>query len=481
MAEVDALHTLTLGDVLREHARSYPEHIAVVCGDERFAYPGLHARVRRLTSALAALGVGNGERVLWLGQNCHRFLETLIATASLGAICCPVNWRNSADEMAFVIDDAAPVVIIWQDEEIGDRIRMARQQVAHQARWVQHDNGEYEALIAPANAIDGESPVDPDVPVLMLYTAAFAGEPSGALLSQTAMLWQSLVWGATHDFTDQTVYLASEPMFHVAGVMNLIGTFHRGGTNVFTRRVNAEQLCRLVETERCTTAYFVDTTIDKIVELNRDGRFDLKSLRSPPRTPDWDAMVTLGTSAWDREMGGYGQTETMGMVTYHCLGSRPLPGVQARIVDEHGVDVRPGEIGELVTRGPTMMHGYYERAELNGRRRRDDWHHTNDVARRADDGSLAWLGSMDRLIKSGSENVYPAEVEACIEHHPAVTACRVVGTPDAQWGERVEASVVLVDGARATEQDIIGHCRQHLAGYKCPRTVRFVDELSERS
>jgi long-chain acyl-CoA synthetase len=311
----------------------------------------------------------------------------------------------------------------------------------------------------------------------MLYTAAFDGTPNGALLSQTAMLWQSLTWGAMHDFTYSTVYLASEPMFHVAGLMNLIGTFHRGGTNVFVRRVNAEELCRLIETERCTTAYFVDKTINEIVELNKAGTYDLTSLRSPPRNPEWDAMVTLGASPWDQRPSGYGQTETMGMLTYHALSSRPLPGTQARVVGGDGTDLPPGETGELVARGPTPMNGYFERPDLTMSRQRDGWHRTNDLARREHSGSITWLGSMDRLIKSGSENVYPAEVEACIKAHPAVADCEVVGLPDEAWGQVVTARVVLRVANGVTPDELLGHCRSRLATYKQPLRLELVERL----
>jgi long-chain acyl-CoA synthetase len=262
-------------------------------------------------------------------------------------------------------------------------------------------------------------------------------------------------------------------MFHVAGLMNLIGTFHRGGTNVFARRVNAEQLCLLIERERCTTAYFVDKTIDEIVELNKDGTYNLESLRSPPRTSEWDAMVTLGTSTWDTEPGGYGQTETMGMLTYHALGNRPLPGIQVRVVDDTGDELPPGQAGELEARGATPMNGYFARPELTARRQRDNWHHTNDLARREANGSITWLGSMDRLIKSGSENVYPSEVEACIRTHPAVIDCRVEGIPDEQWGQLVKAIVVTAPGVAVTTAEIATHCRDHLASYKVPRIVEF--------
>jgi acyl-CoA synthetase (AMP-forming)/AMP-acid ligase II len=483
MADVDAIHALTLSDVLREQRRSYPDRTAVVCGAHRLTYPELDDRVNRLANALADFGVTEGERVLWLAQNCHRFLETLLATARLGAICCPVNWRNSADEMAFVIDDARPKVVIWQHEEIGERVEAARTRARTGIIWVQHDAADersYEGLVGAAQGGDPDVVVDPAASALMLYTAAFEDTPNGALLSQAAMLWQSLVWTATHNFTHETVYLASEPMFHVAGLMNLIGTLHRGGTNVFARRVDAEEICHLIQAEHCTTAYFVDKTINEIVELNKNGKYDLQSLRSPPRNPDWDAMVTIGKSPWDQMMGGYGQTEAMGMLTYHALGSRPPPGVQARIVDDEGIERSPGDAGELVSRGPTMMNGYYERPDLDARRQRDCWHHTNDLARREEDGSLVWLGSMDRLIKSGGENIYPAEVEACIKTHPAVEDCKVVGVPDPRFGQIVKALVVLRAGTPATADELIGHCQGRIASYKKPSEVEFVRDTTRR-
>ena len=181
MEGIDTIHSFTLGDLLREQRRSYADRTAVVCGAHRFTYPELDDRVNRLATGLADLGVVDGERVLWLGQNCHRFFETLLATAKLGAICCPANWRLSGDEMTFVIDDSKPKVVIWQEEEIGERVRAAREKATHEARWVQHDNGEYEALIAAGSPTDPAVPVDPATSALMLYTAAFDGMPNGAL------------------------------------------------------------------------------------------------------------------------------------------------------------------------------------------------------------------------------------------------------------------------------------------------------------
>ncbi len=192
---MDALHALALGDVLREQRRSNPTKLAAVCGEHRLAYPALDERVNRLAQVARAEGVGEGDHLLFLGQNCHRLLEGLLAAAKLGAVFCPVNWRQSAEELAFVLRDSAPKLVLWQEREIGAGVAAARDAAAS-ACWVQHDAaGEdgYEGRLAAAKPEDPGRDVDPDRPLLQLYTGAFGGTPNGARLSHTALILQSLV------------------------------------------------------------------------------------------------------------------------------------------------------------------------------------------------------------------------------------------------------------------------------------------------
>jgi long-chain acyl-CoA synthetase len=266
--------------------------------------------------------------------------------------------------------------------------------------------------------------------------------------------------------------------------MSTFATFVAGGTNVFTPRVDAEELCRLIDAERCTGAFLVGPTIKQILQVNADGRYDLSSLRAAAGKPEWTAMITVDRSPWARHPGGYGQTEVTGMLTFNTLGEptlgshgRAAPGVQVRIVDPDDLDVPDGETGEIVARGPTVMNGYWNRPEETAARRRGGWHHTNDLGRREADGSLTFVGPKTRLIKSAAENVYPAEVEGAIASHPAVAQCAVIGVPDRQWTQSVKAIVVLHDGATVTAEEIVEHVRSRIASYKKPRTVEFVTEL----
>jgi long-chain acyl-CoA synthetase len=193
-------------------------------------------------------------------------------------------------------------------------------------------------------------------------------------------------------------------------------------------------------------------------------------------------MVTVDDSPWGLKPFGYGQTETLGYATYSLLAGsgamgRSSPVVLARIVDEAGLEVDDGEVGEIAVRGPTVTPGYWNRPELTIQRQGQGWHRTTDLGRREADGSISFIGPKGQLIKSAAENIYPAEVEACIRKHPAVKDVGVIGVPDPVWVQHVKAIVVLKPDAAATEADIVEHCRSLIASYKKPRIVVFAAEL----
>ena len=482
----ERLHDITLADVLRGHVTTRPAQIAAVCGDDRFDFTALDERVNRLAHALSAEGVGHDDRLLWLGQNCHRLLEALLAAAKVGAVFCPANWRQSAAEFAFVISDSDPAVVFWQEAEIGEALRQARDDTGSKALWIQHDGAGadgYEAFLAGGSPGDPGRDSDERDAVLMMYTAAFTGTPNGALLAHRALVLQGSFMAQLMGVGADYVYLNCGPLFHVATFMATLATYVAGGTNVFTPRVDAEELCRLIAAERVTGAFLMPPTIEQMTELNADRRYDLKSLRTFGSRPPWSTMVSLDDSPWGRRPAGYGQTEVMGMATFNALqpsvGShgRPAPFVRIGVVDPDGALLGPGETGEIVVRGPTVMNGYFNRPELNAERQAGGWHHTNDLGRLEADGSLSFIGPKTRLIKSAAENIYPIEVEACLKSHDAVADAAVIGVPDPTWGQNVKAVVVLHEGAAASAEDIIEHCRSRIASYKKPKSVEFVDAI----
>lgn len=478
----DSRLALTYGDVLRELRRSRPDQLAAVDGPVRLTYPELDDRVNRLAGALAGAGFGEGDRLLWLGQNSFRILECLLAAAKLGGVLCPANWRQSPAELEFVVDDMEPSFVLWQEQELGETAVKVRDSDRSGAQWIQHDADEgaggYEDFLATGSADDDERAVDPAAPLLALYTAAFEGRPNAALLSHTALVVQNLAIGHMQRVSPASVFLNSGPLFHIGTFMTTNATFHHGGTNVFTRRADAEEICRLVQAERCTHAFLMGPTIESIREISAGGAYDLMSLW-PEDTEPRPGIITPPGSPWHERPGGFGQTEVTGLATFTAMGGsgRPLPTVQVRILDPDDREVPDGDVGEIAVRGATVMTEYHRRPELNARRSRNGWHHTNDLGRREPDGSIIFVGPNTTMIKSAAENIYPAEVEACITSHPGVREVCVIGVPDERWTQSVKAVVVPAEGAAPTAEEIIEHCRERIASYKKPRLVEFTDAL----
>ncbi|WP_433253761.1 AMP-binding protein [Streptosporangium sp. CA-135522] len=500
------IHRLTLSDVLSEHARSRPLVTAVVDGEARLTYPEFDERVTRLANALAARGVAAGERVLWLGRNSHAVLELLLAASRLGAIFCPANWRQSADELAFIVDDLVPKVVVWEWSEVvaplsGDG-------------WIQA-GAAYEAFLSEGSATPGpevpagilsggpvgvfasgstgtppdapaSAPGDDSAPVLALYTAAFDGRPNAALLSSAALIAHSTALLVVRQMEDGFTFLCNGPLFHVGTMMFCLATLQIGGTNVFTPAFDAQEVCRLIDAEKVTQAFLFGQMIDAVAEANKDGKYDLTSLRFVSHSAEWDAMTTVDDSPWCRsKMGGYGQTEVGGMLTFlglapgaAGLAGRPSPLVQVRLLAPDGSEVPTGEVGEICARGKSLFSGYFNRPELNAAKSRGGWHHTGDLGRREPDGTITFIGPRLRMIKSGNENIYPAEVERALKTHPAVADAAVIGVPDDRWRQAVKAVVVL-DG-EATAEDIVEHVRTMLASYKKPRHVDFVETIPKK-
>jgi long-chain acyl-CoA synthetase len=276
-------------------------------------------------------------------------------------------------------------------------------------------------------------------------------------------------------------------MFHMATLMTTFATFQMGGTNVLTRRVDAEELCRVIEAEGCNYGFVMGPTAEEVMKVNGGGRYDLSRFRTFGGSPAWNAMVRVDDSPWGTHPAGYGQTEVTGMLTFNAFGvgsegtsGRPSPLAQVRIVNPDGVDVVEGETGEIVARGPIVTNGYHNRPELNAARFRGGWWHTGDLGRRHADGSLSFVAPLTRIVKSAAENIYPAEVEGCLVLHPAVKEAAIIGVPDRRWTQRVLAVVLLNPEMTATEAELIEHCRAHIASYKKPSMIEFTDALPRK-
>ena len=486
-------HT-TIGDIISEHRRGYPGKLALVDGQDRLTWPQLDERVCRLASALRRSGVGQGDRILWLGQNSFRVYELLGAAAKIGAMVCPGYWRWAPPEMAFAIDDFSPKVVIWQEEEIGDTVRAARalSTGAESAVWLRHDSvatGSYEELLASGDPADPGLDIDPDSALLVIYTAAISGRQSGSMLSHTNLISMGMSVAWLGDIDDKTVFLNSGPMFHIGNYQFFgIPVLLQGGTNVVTRRVVADAVLDILAAEHCTRAYLMPATVAQIVPLMRERGLELPHLKATMAPPLWQGMVATDDSRHCREGGGmgygYGQTEVTGFAVVGGYGGkgagnagRPSPLTTVRILDPGGLECPVGEAGEICVRGDTVHLGYWNRPDINADRFRFGWWHTTDLGRREPDGTISFLGTMTRMIKSGAENIFPAEVENCLQSHPAVKEAAVIGVPNERFLQDVKAVVVLGAGATVTAEELIEHCKRNIASYKKPKTVEFMDAL----
>lgn len=468
-----------------QHRHSFPGRTALVYRDLRLTFADLYDRTNRLANLLKGYGVDEGDRVLWLGQNAHQVVEAFLACSRLGASLCVGNWRQSVQELAFIIGDIQAKVIFWQEEEVGAVTAEARAAANVAAVWIRTDAegpDTYESLLAEASDDPGEEAISQphERPLLVLYSAAFGGKPNGAQLSDMGLFLQALTHVAALGVTGSNVAMVSTPLFHIAAWLDLMPTFMMGGKVVIARRTEAAVLCELIHEERINTGRVHVPVAQGIAEYNADRRFDLSCFLSTTDVPGWNEMTGKGPP-----FGGTGQTEVAGPIVVAALGgqgSTPFSGriapiAEAKIIDDAGDEVAPGELGELLIRGPVAGLGYWNRAELNAQRTSDGWWRTNDFVRRDPDGTISFVGPKMQMIKTGGENVYPAEVEAAIQQHPDVARAAIIGTPDATWTQIVTAIVVPKPGATLEMDAVREHLRGRIARYKIPRVIHFVDAI----
>lgn len=480
---------ITFGDIIEEHSRVRPGVLALVCGQERITWRELEARTARLASMLAGYGVGPGERVLWLGENCHRALELFIAAARLGAMFCAASVRDTAHENAFLVDDLQPKVVATTTAatQLADRVRELSDAAPH---WLPADadpDGEYESSARTAVLVPAQLPVvDPESPLLVFYTAAYDGQPNGAMLSHRALLAQDLIFAKCWGYDHTTVFLNTGPFGYLGVWQGALPTLHFGGTNILLARPDPQVMCETIDREKVTRAFLAPVMRDRLIQANKGRRFDLSSLTTEPHSPAWDAMVTTDAS-FNPPGHGLGLTEVVGMGAAQCFGGDPQKGrsgkgwptplMLVRVVDDSGHEVPDGDIGILAMRGDAMMSGYWSRRETTAHVMADGWFHFHHCyVRREPDGSVAYAGVRERVIRTGGENVYPAEVERVIRTLPGVKDCGVLGVLDKQWGQTIRAVVVQADGS-LTADGVIAHCREYLASFRKPRYVDFVDEV----
>lgn len=481
-----------LGSWPARRARMTPGRTALVHGDRHDTYADLARRTAALAAGLRGLGVRRGDRVGYLGPNHPAYLETLFATASLGAVFVPVNARLAAPELTFVLDDAGVSVLVHTEAAapLVDAAAPPRDETgpAGTLRTRLVLGGSYDALAAgPVEPVD--EPVGLDDPCLIMYTSGSTGRPKGAVLSHGNLTWNCVNVLVESDLSGDEVALVAAPLFHTASLgMTCLPTLLKGGTCVLMESFDPAAALELIGRHRVTLLFGVPAMYDAMAARPEWAGADLSSVRALlcGGSPVPDATARRWLERGLTFVQGYGMTETApGVLILDPASARTKAGTagvpsfftDVRIVDPAGDPVAPGERGEILVRGPNVMPGYWNRPDATDEALAGGWMHSGDVATVDDDGYVTVVDRIKDMIISGGENVYPAEIESALHEHPAVELCAVVGTPDPRWGEVPRAVVVLGPGAEASPEDLRAHLRARLAGYKVPPHVDLVDDL----
>jgi fatty-acyl-CoA synthase len=491
-----------IGRQLSVNAERFPDAVAVVFGARRVSYAELNARACRLANALAMLGIGRGDRIATLMHNCDAFVEIFFAAAKIGAVFAPLNFRLVEREIRQLLDACAPKVL-FAGETLAPVVDSLRKDPGAPRHLVMladspavvraRTSTDYERLLGAHGAGEPDVEVGIDEVQMLLHSSGTTGLPKGAVFAHATTWFSSMAKIIDFGLTRHDTTVVFGPLFHAGPLLDLaVPLLLRGGRLVIgaSRQFDPERLLRTLADERGTAIPIYPTMLRRVVAVPGIEQFDLSSLRLI-LTGGEAAPVPVIRAVHERFPGvafvnNYGSTEGGPITTFlppedslRKTGSvgRPAFGVELRIADPEGEPLPRGQVGEILVRSPFVCRGYWNRPEATAESLRGGWWRTSDLGRRDDEGDL-WIGGRSKdMIKSGTENIYPIEIEQVIAALDGVAETAVVGVPDDEWGESVAAFVVAAPGALLDAARVIEHCRAHLASYKKPRHVRFVESL----
>jgi len=488
----------SLGEMLSNTVDKHRNREGLVIGGDRLTYGQFDSLVSSASSALYhKYGVRKGDRVALMLWNGLEFATTFFALARLGAIAVPINTAFKGEELAHQVKDSGAVVLVIEPEfhELIAEVRSEIRDVRH--IFVTGDQAPQGAVAFSELLKEGESAAvntkvqETDIAAI-LYTSGTTGKPKGALLPHKGIIAAAMDVEEWFDWRVRDKMLLTVPLFHVTALaMILCSCIYAAVPLVFMKRFKAADALRLIEQERITATIVVPTIIWLMLNAPEFGQYDLSSLR----------MVAAGGAASSEALlrlfaeklpgvelvPGYGLTEASGVThgtaslreALDKIGSvgRPMPVVEAKVVDASGRELPPGESGELLIRGCQVFKGYWNNPDATQETIVDGWLHTGDVAKITEDGYTYILDRMKDMIIRGGENIYSIEIENVSYRNPKVLEAAVVGVPDPVFGEQVKAVLVLKPGEQATVEEMQEFYSKHLARYKVPKYVEFREAL----
>jgi acyl-CoA synthetase (AMP-forming)/AMP-acid ligase II len=487
------LYDLSFYDVIERNGVGFGRQLCwhEVDDGRKLTFAEYRDQVKLLAAGLSQNGISKGDRIGVVGKNSLEFFLIYGAAAFLGAIVLPINWRLSADEVAFNLNDCSPK-IIFIDQEFQNTLQPKLKELPSVAATfnLKGDGGDLTAFNSLLQHGSAAQPADvqSDDGFVIIHTAAVAGRPRGALLSHRNLLTANLHFQYYMEIGPDDMHFNLLPLFHVGGLFLATSSFQAGATNLNVSKFDAAEGAKLIEKQRVSLLFDFPPILDSIIKSANEGRYDISSLR---------AVVGLGTpeviDSYQSLTGGsyyvmYGQTETSCLVTMGKYTDRPgsagkvIPLGKVQLVDELDRPVAQGETGEITLKGPMVFKGYWGLEEDNAYTFREGWHHTGDLGRFDEQGFLFYAGrkAEKELIKPGGENVYPAEVEKVILKHPAVRQTVVFGVPDPKWKEGIKAVCVLESGESLDAKALIEFVGERIARFKKPQYVEFVETLPQQ-
>lgn len=492
---------MVLGELVDRNARKYPEKIAVIFGAHRFTFAQFRERVNRLANALLGAGLVKGDRLAVLAKNCHQYMEIYFAAAKAGLTVVPLNYRLLGAELAHIVNHAQAKLFIFQ-AGYTELIKSIRADLDSVKDYVSLEPvgdvyQDYEGWQASYSTDDPKVEVAEEDTICIMYTSGTTGRPKGALMTQSNWLAHTvnMIIELKISFHDRTLHLI--PFFHIASTWPMLTHFYMGATNVILESFEPRAALQTLAREGITTCNSVPSMIIQLLESDELARHDYSCLKwlgygaSPmPLEVLRKAIAAFGPKL----LQVYGLTEANPLLTLlpvqeHVLEGeerlvrrltscgREIINVDVRVVDDRGAEVKPGQVGEIIARGDSIIREYWLMPEETEQTIRDGWLYSGDLATVDEDGYIYIVDRKKDIIISGGENISSREVEEAIYCHPAVLEASVIAVPDEQLVEAVKAVVVLKKGQQASEEEIIAVCRQKLAGYKRPRSVDFIDFL----
>ncbi|HDP24126.1 MAG TPA: long-chain fatty acid--CoA ligase [Deltaproteobacteria bacterium] len=496
-----------VGSIISKRARLTPEKNALIYEDTPVTFKTLNDGTNRCAHLLERKGIKKGDRIGVLLLNCVEFLEAYFAAAKLGVIFVPLNWRMVGPELEYQLNDCSVRMLLFHDSFLGsvDLIR-TRLKVEHD-KFIFLKSGspvlpgfelpkcppwaeDYHELIKDQPVVEPspEQPVKMDDPLAILYTSGVTGNPKGAMVSHMQTFFKNFQIALYVDGQQDDIVIAQMPLFHSGGLFIVATPCLMGGMTLVMRGgFDAEEFAQDIQRYRGTIVFALTTMWRLILDSGKLDQIDVSSVRcvvgGGERTP---AKLFEELAKRDLFMQqGFGQTENSAMMLLpredivRKMGSIGKPGffTEIWISNGNGKKLPPGEIGEIVARGPTVMSGYWNRPEETARTIVGGVLHTGDLGYMDEEGYFYIVDRAKDMYRSGGENVYPAEIEKILVTHPKVSMAAIIGVPDEKWGEVGMAFIVPMAGEKLTEREILEFLKGKIAKYKFPSKVEFLSEL----